>query len=144
MQLRTRLNAAVDDSKRHLNDEISRLLKLPETGNASASDESLTRVDALRDELNSKLDGIRADMLALLRASTAPSTYGRYANTKAGLLPALGNLCSKKPCLRPRFEPSAALAEGLLVAGARHRATVLGTSSPSQTLKVISISPAGF
>ncbi len=30
-----------------------------------AVDESLTRVDALRDELNSKLDGIRADMLAL-------------------------------------------------------------------------------
>jgi hypothetical protein len=80
VQLGTRLNAAVDDSKRHLNDEISRLLKLPETGNASASDESLTRVDALRDELDSKLDGIRADMLALLRALTAPSTYG-YKNS---------------------------------------------------------------
>jgi adenylate cyclase len=68
VRLQTRLDAAVDDSRRHLNDEISRLLNQLETGNASAIDESLTRVDALRDELNSKLDGIRADMLALLRA----------------------------------------------------------------------------
>jgi adenylate cyclase len=66
VRLQTRLDAAVDDSRRHLNDEISRLLNLLETGNAPAIDESLTRVDALRDELNSKLDSIRADMLALL------------------------------------------------------------------------------
>jgi adenylate cyclase len=37
-------------------------------------DESLTRVDGLRDELNSKLDGIRADMLALLRADADLTT----------------------------------------------------------------------
>ena len=73
VRLQTRLDAAVDDSRRHLNDEISRLLKL-EAGNASAIDESLTRVDALRDELNSKLDGIRADMLALLRADADLTT----------------------------------------------------------------------
>jgi adenylate cyclase len=74
VRLQTRLDAAVDDSRRHLNDEISRLLNLLETGNASAIDESLTRVDALRDELNSKLDGIRADMLALLRADADLTT----------------------------------------------------------------------
>ena len=74
VRLQTRLDAAVDDSRRHLNDEISRLLNLLETGNASAIDEGLTRVDALRDELNSKLDGIRADMLALLRADADLTT----------------------------------------------------------------------
>jgi class 3 adenylate cyclase len=74
VRLQTRLDAAVDDSRRHLNDEISRLLKLLETGNASAIDEGLTRVDALRDELNSKLEGIRADMLVLLRADADLTT----------------------------------------------------------------------
>src|SRR5712672_2708962 len=74
VRLQTRLDAAVDDSRRHLNDEISRLLNQLETGNASAIDESLTRVDALRDELSSKLDGIRADMLALLRADADLTT----------------------------------------------------------------------
>jgi class 3 adenylate cyclase len=74
VRLQTRLDAAVDDSRRHLADEISRLLNLLETGNASAIDEGLTRVDALRDELNSKLDGIRADMLALLRADADLTT----------------------------------------------------------------------
>src|SRR5882672_288847 len=74
VRLQTRLDAAVDDSRRYLNDEISRLLKLLETGNATAIDESLTRVDGLRDELNGKLDGIRADMLALLRADADLTT----------------------------------------------------------------------
>jgi len=74
VRLQTRLDAAVDDSRRHLTDEISRLLNLLETGNASAIDESLTRVDALRDELNSKLDGTRADMMALLRADADLTT----------------------------------------------------------------------
>jgi len=74
VRLQTRLDAAVDDSRRHLNEEVSRLLNLLETGNASAIDESLTRVDALRDELNSKLNGIRADMLALLRADADLTT----------------------------------------------------------------------
>jgi class 3 adenylate cyclase len=74
VRLQTRLDAAVDDSRRHLNDEVSRLLNLLETGNAAAIDESLTRVDALRDELNSKLNGIRADMLALLRTDADLTT----------------------------------------------------------------------
>ena len=74
VRLQTRLDAAVDDSRRHLNDEVERLLTLLESGNTKAVDESLTRVDALRDELNSKLDGIRADMLALVRADADLTT----------------------------------------------------------------------
>jgi len=68
VRLQTRLDAAVGDSRRHLNDEISRLLTLLDGGSTKAVDESLTRVDTLRDELDSKLDAIRADMLVLLRA----------------------------------------------------------------------------
>ena len=67
VRLQTRLDAAVDDSRRHLNDEIGRLLNQLDTGNTAAVDDSLTRVDALRNELNSKLDAIRAEMLTLLR-----------------------------------------------------------------------------
>src|SRR3981189_2520819 len=74
VRLQTRLDAAVDDTRRYLNDEISRLLNLLEAGDATAIDESLTRVDVLRDELNSKLDGIRADMLALLSADADLTT----------------------------------------------------------------------
>ncbi len=76
VRLQTRLDAAVDDSRRHLNDEVDRLLKLLEEGegNTTAIDESLTRVDAFRDELNGKLDAIRADMLALLRADADLTT----------------------------------------------------------------------
>ena len=74
VRLQTRLDAAVDDSRRHLNDEVDRLLKLLEEGNTTAIDESLTRVDAFRDELNDKLDAIRAEMLALLRADADLTT----------------------------------------------------------------------
>src|SRR5205809_1503247 len=81
VRLQTRLDAAVDDSRRHLNDEIGRLLNLLETGNAAAVDESLARVDALRDELNSKLDAIRADMLVLLRAEADLTTQTQHRVT---------------------------------------------------------------
>jgi adenylate cyclase len=74
VRLQTHLDTAVDDSRRHLNDEIGRLLNLLETGNAAAIDESLNRVDALRDELNGKLDSIRADMLALLSSEADLTT----------------------------------------------------------------------
>ncbi len=74
VRLQTRLDAVVDDSRRHLNDEIGRLLNLLEAGNASAIDEGVTRVDALRDELDGKLEGIRADMLVLLRGDADLTT----------------------------------------------------------------------
>jgi HAMP domain-containing protein len=56
-------------------------LKLLDTGDARAVDESLTRVDALRDELNSKLDAIRADMLVLLRADADLTTQQQHRVT---------------------------------------------------------------
>jgi class 3 adenylate cyclase len=81
VRLQTRLDAAVDDSRRHLNNEIGRLLDKLETDNLLGLDESLARVDALRDELNGKLDAIRADMLALLRADADLTTQKQHRVT---------------------------------------------------------------
>ena len=66
-RLETRLDAAVDDTRRHLNDEIERLLPLLDAGEAKPIADSLARVDVLRDEINQKMDAIRGDMFALLR-----------------------------------------------------------------------------
>jgi class 3 adenylate cyclase len=66
-RLETRLDAAVDDTRRHLNDEIERLLPLLDAGEAKPIADSLARVDVLRDEMNQKMDAIRGDMFALLR-----------------------------------------------------------------------------
>jgi adenylate cyclase len=66
-RLETRLDAAVDDTRRHLNDEIERLLALLDAGEAKPIADSLVRVDVLRDEMNQKMDAIRGDMFALLR-----------------------------------------------------------------------------
>lgn len=58
-----------------LNSEIERLLAALDTGNAEAIAESLARVDALRDDLNRKLDSIRADMLAIVAADAATTVH---------------------------------------------------------------------
>ncbi len=63
----TRLDAISDDSRRRLNAENKRLLTMLDAGDTKALDDELERIDELRDDLNRKLDGIRADMLALLR-----------------------------------------------------------------------------
>jgi len=67
-RLDTRLETALNVSRRHLNTEIERMLPLIETGDTKAIDDGLARVDALRNELNQSLDSIRADMFALLRS----------------------------------------------------------------------------
>ncbi len=73
-RLESRIDSAVSDSRRHLNDEIERLLPLLDSGDANAIDDSLTRVDALRDEMNQKMDAIRADMFTLLRTDAELTT----------------------------------------------------------------------
>jgi class 3 adenylate cyclase len=74
VRLESRIDSAVSDSRRHLNDEIERLLPLLDSGDAKAIDDSLTRVDALRDEMNQKMDDIRADMFTLLRTDAESTT----------------------------------------------------------------------
>lgn len=67
-RLDTRLETALNVSRRHLNSEIERMLPLLQTGDTTAIDDALERVDALRNELSESLDSIRADMFTLLRA----------------------------------------------------------------------------
>jgi class 3 adenylate cyclase len=63
----TRLDAINDDSRRRLNAENARLLALLDAGDTKAISDELERIDELRDELDQKLEGVRADMLDLLR-----------------------------------------------------------------------------
>src|ERR1700712_5782776 len=63
----TRLDAINDDSRRRLNAENKRMLALLDAGETKAIDDELERIDELRDDLDKKLDGIRADRLGLLR-----------------------------------------------------------------------------
>jgi class 3 adenylate cyclase len=66
-QFETRVDAINDDSRRRLNAENDRLLKVLDAGDTKALTEEMERIDELRDELDRKLDSVRADMLALLR-----------------------------------------------------------------------------
>jgi adenylate cyclase len=66
-RLETRLDAINDDSRRRLNAENRRLLALLDAGETKAIDDELDRIDELRDDLDKKLDSIRAGMLVLLR-----------------------------------------------------------------------------
>jgi class 3 adenylate cyclase len=66
-QFESRIDAINDDSRRRLNAENERLLAALDSGDKKALADEMERVDELRDELNQKLDSVRADMLALLR-----------------------------------------------------------------------------
>jgi class 3 adenylate cyclase len=74
VQLDTRLVDATTDIHRQLEQEIGRLLPRLDDGDRQAIVDDLERVDALRDEFDSRLDAIRADMLNLLRADSASTT----------------------------------------------------------------------
>jgi adenylate cyclase len=78
------------DTRRELNAEIERLFAALDTGDAKASADSLQRVDALRVDLNRKLDSIRADMLAIVKAEAAMTVHEqRQAILIAAILTAL-------------------------------------------------------
>ena len=81
------------DTRRHLNSEIGRLLAALDTANAKAIADGLARVDALRDDLNQKLDSIRANMLAILQTDEAMTVRKqRLAMLIAAVLTALAAL----------------------------------------------------
>jgi class 3 adenylate cyclase len=69
--LEGRVDAAMNDARRHLIVETGRLLPLLDAGDARAIADTLDRVDVLRDELNQKLDAVRADMMDILHTATA-------------------------------------------------------------------------
>jgi class 3 adenylate cyclase len=81
VRLDSQLDAAINDSRRHLNDEIARLVRLLDAGDPKPIADGLSRVDALRDELNQKLNAIRADMLALLQADAELTTRKQHQVT---------------------------------------------------------------
>jgi class 3 adenylate cyclase len=90
VRLETRIDSAMADTRRELNAEIERLLAALDTGDAKATADSLERVDALRDDLNQKLDSIRADMLAIVKADAATTVHKqRQAMLIAAILTAL-------------------------------------------------------
>jgi class 3 adenylate cyclase len=66
-QFESRIDSINDDSRRRLNAENERLLKVLDAGDKKALADEMARIDELRDELNRKLEGVRADMLVLLR-----------------------------------------------------------------------------
>ena len=89
-QLESRIDSAMADTRRELNAEIERLFATLDTGDAKATADSLQRVDALRDDLNQKLDSIRADMLAIVNADTAITVHKqRQAMIIAAILTSL-------------------------------------------------------
>jgi adenylate cyclase len=77
-RLETRLDDVISDSRRHLNDEIARILPLLDTGDVKAMTDGLARVDTLRDELNDKMDTIRSDMLVLLSTDAQLTTQKQH------------------------------------------------------------------
>jgi adenylate cyclase len=62
-----RIERATSDLGRFLGEEYKRLLSFLDAGNFAEARASLTRTDALRDELNQRIEGIRTDMLAQVR-----------------------------------------------------------------------------
>jgi len=89
-RLETRIDSAMADTRRELNAEIERLFAALDARDAKASADSLQRVDALRDDLNRKLDSIRADMLAIVKANAATTVHKqRQAILIAAILTAL-------------------------------------------------------
>ncbi len=80
-RLQDRLQAAMSDSRRYLNAEIEHLLRAIDTGNKDEINDGLARVDSLRNELNSRLDSVRADMLVVLRSESDIAARKQYQAT---------------------------------------------------------------
>jgi adenylate cyclase len=70
-RLDSRIETAVSDLRRHLEDEDAQLLPRLDARDFAEVRRSLLRVDTMRDEFDQKIDAIRADMLGQVYASTA-------------------------------------------------------------------------
>jgi class 3 adenylate cyclase len=68
-RLDDRIDTAVNDLRERLNEQDATLLKQLDAGNFDQAKSTLARADALRDEFDRKLAGIRADMLSQVHAS---------------------------------------------------------------------------
>jgi class 3 adenylate cyclase len=63
-----RIENITNDLRRYLSEENKRLMPLIDAGNTAEVRGSLTRADALRDEFNKKVEEIRSEMMAQVRA----------------------------------------------------------------------------
>ena len=70
-RLDDRIDTAVNDLRHRLNDENAVLLQQLEANNFDEARKTLAQADALREEFNRKIDGIRADMMRQVNASAA-------------------------------------------------------------------------
>ncbi len=88
----SRLEDANKDILRYLDQEYARLFQMLQAKvmDSAENRKTLTRIDELRDELNQRLDGIRLDMLAQVRADAAITMRDQQQTIAiSGLLTAL-------------------------------------------------------
>ena len=76
-----RIEAAVTDVRRLMNEENSRLISQLEAHDFPEVQRSLQRSDALREEFNQRIDQIRAAMLAQVRASATTVMVDQHRAT---------------------------------------------------------------
>jgi adenylate cyclase len=70
-RLDDRIETTMDDLRRRLNEESTRALEQLDAHNFPEAARILAHVDELRDEFNTRIDGIRSDMLGQVEASAA-------------------------------------------------------------------------
>ncbi len=71
----SRIESANNDIRRYINEESGWLFPLLESGNIPEIKRSLVRLDALRDDFNTKIDSIRVDMLTQVRAEAVVTMH---------------------------------------------------------------------
>jgi class 3 adenylate cyclase len=70
-RLDDRIETTMTDLRHHLNEQSERVLEQVEANNFPEAARLMAEVDGLRDEFNTRIDGIRADMLRQVEASAA-------------------------------------------------------------------------
>jgi len=70
-RLDDRIDTAVNDLRHRLNDQNAALLQQLDAGKFDDARKTMAEADALREEFNRKIDGIRADMMKQVNASAA-------------------------------------------------------------------------
>ncbi|MBR0783224.1 adenylate/guanylate cyclase domain-containing protein [Bradyrhizobium iriomotense] len=70
-RIETRIETAVSELRRDMNEDHAKLLKQVDAKQMAEARGTLEHIDAVRDQFNQKIDGIRADMLKQVFASTS-------------------------------------------------------------------------
>jgi hemerythrin superfamily protein len=85
-----RIDSRIEDTNKdllhYLDEEHTRLFPLLEAGTQDFAEirRTLARIDDLRDELNQRIDGIRTDMMAQVRADAAVTMRDQGRNIAKG------------------------------------------------------------